>query len=144
MTMEQQDGLEILSQWRGTDLGSSYVQLLGFSLVEVSRGSVLVSGVVRTEHNNTMGRTHGGFCASLLDTAMGCAVMSMLNPYQPYGTVELNIHFVRKIDVESGTLSCRASVLHSGRTMLTTEAKVHNSAGKLCAHGTGTFLVYPK
>jgi uncharacterized protein (TIGR00369 family) len=142
--MEQKDGLEILAQWRDGDFSSSYVKLLGFLLVEASRGSALVSAYPGAEHNNTMGRTHGGLTASLLDTATGCAVMSQLNPYQPYGTAELNIHFVGKIGVESGKLLCRATVLHAGRTMLTTEAKVHDSSGKIVAHGTGMFLVYPK
>ncbi len=142
--MDEQDGLDILLQQIGKKSGSEYLQLLGQKLEEASRGSALVSAVPLTDHNNLMGRTHGGFCASLLDTAMGCAVMTSLNPYRPYGTVELNIHYVGKISPESGKLLCRATVLHTGRTMLTSEAKIHDASGKLVAHGTGTFLMYPK
>jgi uncharacterized protein (TIGR00369 family) len=58
--------------------------------------------------------------------------------------VVLNVNYVRKIELETGELIATGTVLHAGRTMLTAEAKVTDAAGKLYAHGTGTFLVYPK
>jgi uncharacterized protein (TIGR00369 family) len=60
------------------------------------------------------------------------------------GTIALNISYVRKIDVATGPLIATATVLHAGRTILTAEAKVEDAAGVLYAHGTGTFMVYPK
>jgi acyl-CoA thioesterase len=93
---------------------------------------------------NPMGRVHGGFVAALIDTALGVAVMTKLPKGTQYGTVDLNVKFVRKIEVATGVLHARGNVLHAGRTMLTAEARIEDAAGKLYAHGSGTFLVYPK
>jgi acyl-coenzyme A thioesterase PaaI-like protein len=70
--------------------------------------------------------------------------MTKLGKGVGYGTVELKVNFVRKIDLETGPLLLPANVLHAGRTMLTAECKVADAAGLLYAHGSGTFLVYPK
>lgn len=93
---------------------------------------------------NPMGRVHGGFVAALIDTALGVAVMTKLPKGTQYGTVDLNVKFVRKIEVATGVLHARGTVVHAGRTMLTAEARIEDAAGKLYAHGSGTFLVYPK
>ena len=61
-----------------------------------------------------------------------------------YGTINLNISYVKKIDSGTGLLTCDATVLHAGRTMFTAEGRVVDSQGALYAHGTGTFLIYPK
>jgi acyl-CoA thioesterase len=60
-----------------------------------------------------------------------------------YGTIELKVNYVSKLVAETGRLVCTAMVLHAGRTMLTSEAKVAGPDGKLYAHGSGTFLVIP-
>ncbi len=60
-----------------------------------------------------------------------------------YGTIELKVNYVRKIDASVGRLLCTGIVIHAGRTMFTAEAKVVDENGKLYAHGSGTFLVYP-
>jgi acyl-CoA thioesterase len=142
MTMNKA-GIDILSPWLGKPVDGLYERMLGITLDSVERGKVQVSCIPTEKHYNIMARVHGGLCASLLDTAMGCAVMSALDPFIPFGTVQLNVHYVRKIDGDSGKLTCVATVLHSGRSMFTSDARVVDAAGHLCAHGTGTFLVYP-
>ena len=74
----------------------------------------------------------------------GCAVMTKVPEDISYGTIDMNVKFVRKIDTSTGLLTARASTVHAGRTMLTVEARVEDAAGKLYAHGSGSFLVYPK
>jgi acyl-CoA thioesterase len=93
---------------------------------------------------NPMGRVHGGFAAALIDTALGVSVLTKLPEGTQYGTVDLNVKFVRKIDADTGVLHARGKVVHAGRTMLTAEARIEDAEGKLYAHGSGTFLVYPK
>jgi acyl-CoA thioesterase len=138
-----QSGIDLLKGAVGSDLDGAFTRLLGIRLEAAEVGSVRLSCAVTADHANIMGRAHGGFAAALIDTAMGCAVMSSLNPYVPFGTVQLNLHFVRKIDIENNSLSCEAKAVHTGRTMITVEARLTDAAGELCAHGTGTFLVYP-
>ncbi len=132
-----------LEEWIGKRIDSPFERLLGIAIVAVEPGNVVLAATPSEAHYNLMSRVHGGFCATLIDSAMGCAVMSSLRPVKPFGTVQLNIHYVHKIDIDSGQLLCRATVLHGGKTMLTVEAKVHDQKGKLYAHGTGTFLIYP-
>lgn len=142
--MTEQSGLEHLRAMVGREIDAPYEKLLGIHLVEVVNGQVILEARPKTTHYNLHGRVHGGFCASLIDTALGTSVLSSLDVMVPFGTVSLNVQYVRKVDVGSGLLKCTAKVLHRGRTMLTCSAEVHDSAGKLCAHGTGTFLIYPK
>jgi uncharacterized protein (TIGR00369 family) len=120
------------------------LQLMGLTITSVGDGVATVTALPDHKYDNQMVRMHGGYAATLIDTVMGCAVMSKLPEKTGYGTVDLNVKFVRKIDVDSGRLTATATVLHAGRSMLTAEAKVVDAEGKLCAHGSGTFLVYPK
>jgi acyl-CoA thioesterase len=137
-------GLEHLRAMVGRKIDAPYEKLFGIHLVEVLNGQVILEARPKATHYNLHGRVHGGFCASLIDTALGTSVLSSLDQMSPFGTVNLNVQYVRKVDAASGMLKCVAKVLHRGRSMLTCSAEVHDAASKLCAHGTGTFLIYPK
>jgi acyl-CoA thioesterase len=136
-------GLETLLPVVGKPLSGSFSKLLGFILESASNGKVEVSGKPDAQHLNIMDRLHGGYIASLIDTTMGVAAISTMQTFAPFGTVQLNMHFVRKIDLASGKLICAAQVVHTGRTMITIEASARDQTGRICAHGTGTFLIYP-
>ena len=120
------------------------LELMNQRLVALEDGSATVTSLPEAKFENSMGRMHGGFVATLIDTAMGCAVMTKVPEGLSYGTIDMNVKFVRKIDVATGLLSATAKVIHAGRTMLTVEAQVEDASGKLYAHGSGTFMVYPK
>ncbi len=141
--MTEVSGLEHLRSMVGSEIDAPYEKLLGIHLIDAKNGEVVLEARPKVSHYNLHGRVHGGFCASLIDTALGTSVLSSLAAMVPFGTVSLNVQYVRKVDVESGILRCVAKVLHRGRTMLTCSAEVHDAKGKLCAHGTGTFLIYP-
>nr|WP_281432922.1 PaaI family thioesterase [Aestuariivirga litoralis] len=113
-------------------------------LVAVGDGFADMEAQPSYEFYNPAMRLHGGYLASLLDSAMGSAVVSKLPAGQGLGTVQLSVNYVRKVDVESGLLHVHATALHSGRTMLTAEGQLKDAKGRLCVHATGTFLVYPK
>ncbi len=117
---------------------------LGIEISSVADGMAEVAAVPRAEFYNHQGRVHGGYLATVIDTALGIAVQTKLPGETGYGTIELKVNYVRKLDVEVGKVTCIAHVIHAGRTMLTAEAKVAGPDGKLYAHGSGTFLVYPK
>ncbi len=123
---------------------SPMLKLLHLKVTAVGDGTATVTAEPDPKFENQMGRMHGGYVATLIDTVMGRAVMTKLPDDTGFGTIDLNVKFVRKIDMDTGLLTATAHVVHAGRTMFTVEAKVADSNGKLYAHGSGTFLVYPK
>ena len=141
---EQLTGLEYLQEMIKRGDATPMGKTMNLRIVEARDGFAEVEGIPDERFYNSMRRMHGGFVASLIDTGLGCAVMTKLGKGVGYGTIELKINYVRKVDVETGPLLCTSNVLHAGRTMFTAEAKVADASGKLYAHGSGTFLVYPK
>jgi uncharacterized protein (TIGR00369 family) len=113
-------------------------------LVSSGKGAAIVESMPAPQFENSMKRMHGGFVATLIDSAMGFAIHSKVPDGTQFGTIDLNVKFVRKIDMDTGKLFAKANVIHAGRTMLTAEARVEDESGKLYAHGSGSFLVYPK
>lgn len=119
-------------------------KLLDIVIVDLGDGYAVVHSTPQPAFENAMGRMHGGYIASILDAVMGGAVATKVPHGLSFGTVDLNAKYVRKIEVATGMLVATANVIHAGRSLLTVEAKVADEAGKLYAHGSATFMVYPK
>ncbi len=115
--------------------------LMNLRIVELESGRVVFDAVPGPEHSNPHGTIHGGFIATTFDTALGCAVHSILEAGIGYTTLELHVNFVRPITAESGRLRCEAVVLHGGKRVATAEAKMTDAQGRLVAHGTTTCLI---
>jgi uncharacterized protein (TIGR00369 family) len=117
--------------------------LLGFELVEVEEGRAVFAVTPGEFHYNPIGVVHGGLAATLLDSAMGCAVHSTLPAGTGYTTLELKVNFARAITGDTGRIVCEAALIHRGRTVATAEGRVTAEAtGKLLAHGTATCLLF--
>ena len=93
-------------------------------------------------HYNPIGSVHGGYAATLLDSAMGLAVHSMLPPGSGYTTLEFKISFIGGMTSETGTVRTEGKVLHLGRRTATAEARILDAKGRLLAHATTTCLVF--
>ena len=119
-------------------------ETMNMRLIAVEDGSATFEAFPSPKYYNPQMSLHGGYAATLIDSATGCAVQTKLQAGVGYGTIELKVNYVRKIDSEVGRLLCTGTVIHAGRTMLTADAKLTDENGKLYAHGSGTFLVYPK
>lgn len=117
-------------------------ETLDFSLVRVERGQVAFQGTPQQKHLNPMGTVHGGWYATLLDSAVGCAVQTMLPPGLGYTTAELSVNLVRGARLDGGPLRAIGTVLHCGRQLATAEGKIVDAHGKLYAHATTTCLVF--
>jgi uncharacterized protein (TIGR00369 family) len=117
------------------------VALLGMSLDEVERGRTVFSLVADELHENPMGTMHGGIVATLVDTAMGCAISSLLPADASFTTLELSTQFVRAITSATGRVQAEGRVVHRGGRVATTEARVYDDAGVLYAHATSTCLI---
>ncbi len=137
-------GLELMQKLLREGDQSPMALTMGFKTISVADGEVKVAVSPLPKFYNPMMRIHGGFTATLIDNCMGSAVLTKLPAATGVGTIVLNVNYIKKIEFETGQLIATGTVLHAGRTMLTAEARVRDGAGKLYAHGTGTFLVYPK
>jgi uncharacterized protein (TIGR00369 family) len=114
---------------------------LGFRLVAAEPGSAVFECEPAEFHYNPIGTVHAGLAATLLDSAMGCALATTLERGVGWTTLELKANFVRPLTVETGIVSCSGSVVHAGRRVATTEARVEDESGRLFAHGTSTILL---
>jgi uncharacterized protein (TIGR00369 family) len=138
-----QSGLDYLRQRIDDWHGSPMAETMNMRLIAVAEGSASFEAFPSERFYNPQKRLHGGYAATLIDSALGCAVQTRLAAGVGYGTIELKVNYVRKIVAETGRLLCTGTVIHAGRTMFTAEAKIVDENGKLYAHGSGTFLVYP-
>ena len=115
--------------------------LMGFVLEEIEEGRVVVTIEPAEYHYNPRGVVHGGVAATLFDTALGCAVQSLLPPAHAAPTIQLQVNFIRPITVATGKLFCAGDVIHSGKRSATAEGRLRDMSGKLYAHATGTFII---
>ena len=115
---------------------------LDFWLVEVAEGKAVFQGTPQLKHYNPLGGVHGGWYATLLDSALGCAVHTLMPAGRAYTTAELSVNIVRAASIKSGPLRAIGTVIHCGRQMATAEARIVGPDGKLYAHGTTTCLVF--
>lgn len=139
-----QSGLDYLRERLRDWHGSAMAETMNMRLIAVEDGSATFEGLPSPKYYNPQMRLHGGYAATLIDSATGCAVQTKLPAGVGYGTIELKVNYVRRIDADVGRLLCTGTVIHAGRTMLTADARLTDESGKLYAHGSGTFLVYPK
>src|SRR5918997_5756208 len=130
-------GLELLRAIAAGEVaGAPIAELLGFEPVEAEEGRVVFACVPGPQHYNPIGTVHGGLAATLLDSAMGCAVHSTLPAGAGYTTLEVKVNYVRPLTAETGEVRCEAEVIHVGGRTATAEGKVLDASGKLYAHGT--------
>jgi uncharacterized protein (TIGR00369 family) len=115
--------------------------LLGFDIEEVEEGRVVFAAEPGEHHYNPIGVVHGGLAATLLDSAMGCAVHSLLPQGRAYTTLEIKVNYVRAIRRESGRLRAVASVVHMGGKSATAEGRIVDAGGQLYAHATTTCIL---
>ena len=115
---------------------------LDFFLVEVGEGTAIFQGTPQLKHFNPLGTVHGGWYATLLDSAVGCAVHTLMPVGRAYTTAELSVNIVRAAGVKTGPLRAIGKVVHAGRQLATAEARIVGPDGKLYAHATTTCLVF--
>jgi uncharacterized protein (TIGR00369 family) len=105
-------------------------------------GVVVFHSVPGFRHYNPIGSVHGGYAATLLDSAMGLAVHSMLPPGTGDTTLEFKISFIRGMTKDTGVVRSEGRTLNVGRRTATAEARITDATGRLLAHATTTCLVF--
>jgi uncharacterized protein (TIGR00369 family) len=114
---------------------------LGFSGLTVGPGWARFTFEPGEHHYNPIGSVHGGVAATLLDSALGCAVHSTLEAGVGYTTVDLQVSFVRPLTSSSGVVRCEGRIIHAGGRVATAEARITDADERLYAHGTATCLI---
>lgn len=136
-------GLQVMQAMLAGELPYPHISdTLDFALVEVAEGRAVFQGTPQLKHYNPLGTVHGGWYATLLDSALGCAVHTTMAPGYGYTTAELSVNIVRAASARTGPLRAVGQVIHSGRQLATAEARIVDPDGKLYAHGTTTCLVF--
>lgn len=140
--MHRLSGLDLLREMLAGRLpGPPISKTLDFTLTEAEHGFVVFEGTPRHDFDNPLGTIHGGWTATLLDSAMACAVHSTLKPEQAYTTVEFKVNCVRPITQATGRVRCEGKVIATGRTIATSEGRLVDAHGKLLAHGVETCII---
>lgn len=136
-------GLEIMQALlRGELPAPPITDTLDFILVEVDHGRAVFQGRPLERHYNPLGTVHGGWFATLLDSAVGCAVHTALPAGKSYTTLELKVNMLRALTKKVGLVRAEGRIIHVGGQVATAEARLVDAAGKLYAHATTTCLVF--
>jgi uncharacterized protein (TIGR00369 family) len=125
---------------RGPGIGRT----MGFSMVELEEGRVVFGGNPDESVYNPIGTVHGGYAATLLDSAVGCAVHSLLKAGQGYTTLELKVAYHRAMTKDTGPIRAEGTVIKMGARAAFAEGRITDAAGRLYATATSTLLVFER
>lgn len=136
-------GLEVMTGILQGDLPIPYMaETFDCELVELGDGLAIFQATPQLKHYNPLGSVHGGWYATLLDFALGCAVQTKLPAGRGYTTSQINLNIVRAANTKTGPLRCIGTALHVGRQIGTSEARIVGPDGKLYAHATTTCAIF--
>ncbi len=138
----KRNGLEQLQALIASGRRPPMMDLLDISLVEIEKGRSVFEATPSKATYNPIGSVHGGFAATILDSACGCAVHSCLSAEQGYTTLELKVAFHRALTDSSGRVRAEGALLSFGRRVAFAEAKLFDAQGRLCVSATSTLLVF--
>ncbi|MGH8782114.1 PaaI family thioesterase [Paraburkholderia sp.] len=139
-----EDGLSFVrGMMEGRHPHSPYADTMGFDIVEVEEGRVVFAGKPSERYLNPIGVVHGGWTATILDSAMAHATQTTLKVGEGHTTIEMKIGYVRPVMPSTGLVRCEAKLIHRGGRISTTEGWLTDENGRLLAHGTETCLIFP-
>ena len=140
---EGKTGLDVMQDMIAGRLPyAAIAQTLDFTVMEVRPGVALFQGTPLARHLNPLGTVHGGWVATLLDSALGCAIHTLMPPGRGYTTAELGVNYVKGLTPKVQRVRAEGRVIHCGRQLATAEARLLGPDGTLYAHATTTCLVF--
>ncbi|QKV18479.1 PaaI family thioesterase [Oricola thermophila] len=136
-------GLEMLRKVVSGELPAPPIsKTLSFRIVEVEEGRAVFKGMPKAEHLNLIGTVHGGWTATIMDSALACAVQTLLKKGEAVATTEFKVNLIRPITPETGEVTCEATVVSRGRTTGVSECRVIDGLGRVMAFGTETCAIF--
>jgi uncharacterized protein (TIGR00369 family) len=137
-------GIEQLRALIASGRRPGIAESLDFDLVEADHGRAVFAGTPGPHAYNPIGSVHGGYAATLLDSACGCAAHSRLSASQGYTTLELKVSFHRAITSEVGVMRAEATLISFGRRVAFAEARLTDASGRVYATATSTLLIFER
>lgn len=142
--MKSMSGMEFLQGILEGRLPPAHIgQTMDFFPVEGEPGRIVFQGTPGRQHYNPMGSVHGGYFCTLLDSAVGCAVQSMLPKGVGYTTLEIKVNLIRALSERTGPVRAIGRVIQVGRQAGTAEGQIVDAGGKIYAHASTTCLIFP-
>ena len=138
------DGLSQLRALIASGRKPGILIALDFDFIEVEPGRAVFAGTPGEHAYNPIGAVHGGYAATLLDSACGCAVHSRLTASQAFTTLELKVAYHKRVTKDTGILRAEGNLLSFGQRVAFAEAKLTDAQGKLYASATSTLLVFDR
>jgi uncharacterized protein (TIGR00369 family) len=140
--LRTESGLSYLKQVvAGVYPAPPIAHLMNLRLVEVDRARVVFETTPEEYHYNPLGIVHGGLAATLLDSAMGCAVATCLEAGDRYTTLELKVNYLKPLTLDTGPVRGVATIISVSRTVALAEARLTDSDGTIYAHATSICLI---
>ncbi|WP_211244175.1 PaaI family thioesterase [Actinospica robiniae] len=138
----QRSGLRLFELYReGALEPSGIAELLDLRCPEVEEGRIVFTAKSRRDFANPLGMLHGGIAATLLDSAMGCAVHTTLPAGMVYTSLDISVRYIRAGAVDGGELRAEGRVVHRGRKIRTAEATLTDEQGRVLATATSSLMI---
>jgi len=134
-------GSQFFEAWASNDIVPPIASTLGFHLDAFGEGSVEIGCTPQEFHYSPYGTAHGGLAATLLDTATGCAIHTMLPLGTGYATLELKVNYLRPLTVKTGPVRALGTVISLGSRVGVSEARIVDTTDRPLAHATSTCLI---
>ncbi|MGE0565264.1 MAG: PaaI family thioesterase [Pseudolabrys sp.] len=142
--LKSHDGIDFLKGIIGGTIPHPPIgKALNFHLIEVGDGRAVFESHPAFDYYNPIGTVHGGVAATLLDSALGCAIFTTLKKGDGWTTLELKLNFVRPVFKDTGPLRAEGRLIHRGRSIATSEGDLKDRDGRLYAHATTTCMIFP-
>jgi uncharacterized protein (TIGR00369 family) len=141
--LEGKTGLEVMQMMLAGEIPyAAIAKTLDFTIIEARPGVAIFQGRPLPQHLNPLGTIHGGWVATMLDSALGCSVHTMMPPGRGYTTAELGVNYVKGLTPKVERVRAEGKVIHCGKQLATAEARLFGPDGTLYAHATTTCLVF--
>lgn len=141
--LRERTGMDFLwGIYRGELPQAPIAVLLDFVPVRAEPGLMVFQGTPGPQHYNPIGMVHGGYTATLLDSAVGCAVHTLLPAGKGYSTLELKVNYIRALTDKTGPIRAEGRVINVGGQVGVAEGRIVDAQGKLYAHATTTCLIF--
>jgi len=135
-------GLQMFEGIRDGELPSVPIgATMDFWPIEFEFGRMVFQGRPSTRFMNPLGTIHGGWIATLLDSAVACAIHTTLPAGKGYTTAELKVSYVRALTPKTPLVRAEGKIINSGRQVGFAEGRLYGPDGKLYAHATTTCVV---
>jgi len=135
-------GLELLRLAMAGEIPRAPIaDTMGMEMASIEEGEATFLVTPEQRHLNPLGTVHGGFYATALDSATGCAVHTLLGPGDTYGTIELNVKMLKAVKLGTPNLRATGRVLHLSRQLGVADGRIVDDDGTLYAHATATCLI---